>query len=108
VPLSTQKHVKRIAPEHFAVSVHEPSTLAESHFMWTNHAWRLLPSMLSKPSSTLLAKLAVPILRHLTETVSHVDAMTMWDHNVWLSQPHPLVQPEEMVVLPEEVARALG
>jgi len=107
VPLSTHKHVKRVAPEHFVISVHEPSTLAESHLMWNNRAWNLLPSMLSNPGSALLAKLAVPILRHLTETVSHIDAMMMWDHNVWLSHPHPLVQPEEMVVLPEEVARTL-
>lgn len=99
------KHVKRIAPEQFVISVQEPSTLAESHLMWNNRAWSLLPSMLSSPSSALLGKLAVPILRHLTETVSHIDAMMMWDHNVWLSHPHPTVQPEEMAVLPEDIAR---
>ena len=75
--------------------------------MWNNRAWNLLPSILSKPGSALLGKLAVPILRHLTETVSHIDAMMMWDYNVWLNHPHPLVQPEEMAVLPEEIARTL-
>jgi len=103
----THQHVKRIAPEHFVITVHEPSTLAESHLMWNNRAWGLLPSMLSKPGSAMLAKLAVPILRHLTETVSHIDAMTMWDPSVWLSKPHPLVRPEDMAVLPLEVARTL-
>ena len=97
--------MKRIAPEHFVVTVQEPSTLAESHLMWNNHAWSLLPSALSNPGSALLGKLAVPILRHLTENVSHIDAMLMWDQNVWLSRPHPMVQPEEMAVLPEEIAR---
>ena len=97
--------MKRIAPEHFVLSVQEPSTLAESHLTWNNGLWNLLPSMLSSPGSALLGKLAVPILRYLTETVSHIDAMTMWDHNVWLSHPHPEVNPEEMTVLPEEVAR---
>jgi len=105
--MSTHQHVKRIAPEHFVISVQEPSTLAESHLMWNNRAWSILPSMLSKSGSALLGKLAVPILRHLTETVSHIDAMTMWDPNVWLSQPHPLVHPEDMAVLPEEIARTL-
>ena len=33
--------------------------------------------------SAMLGKLAVPILHHLTETVSHIDGMTMWDHNEW-------------------------
>ena len=80
--------------------------MAESHLMWDNRAWNLLPSTLSKPGSVLLGELAVPILRHLTETVSHIDAM-MWDHNVWLSHPHPSVQPEEMAVLPEGIARTL-
>jgi hypothetical protein len=61
--------------------------------------------MLSRPGSALLGKLAVPILRHLTETVSHIDAMEMWDPNIWLSKPHPLIQPEDMAVLPEEIAR---
>jgi len=99
--------VKRTAPEHFVITIQERSTLAESHLMWNNRAWSLLPSMLSSPRSALLGKLAVPILRHLTENVSHIDAMTMWDHNVWLSHPHPMVQPEEMVVLPEEIARTI-
>jgi hypothetical protein len=105
--MSTHDQVKRIAPEHFVITVHEPSTLAESHLMWNNRAYNLLPSMLSNPGSALLGKLAVPILRHLTETVNHIDAMEMWDHNVWLSHPHPLVQPEDMVALPEEIARKM-
>ena len=63
--------------------------------------------MLSKPRLALLAKLAVPILRHLTETVGHVEAMTMWDPHVWLSRPHPLVRPENIMVLPEEIARTI-
>ena len=75
--------------------------------MWNNRAWNILPSMLSQSGSALLAKLAVPILRRLTETASHIDAMMMWDYNMWLSHPNPLIQPEEMVVLPEEVARML-
>ena len=105
--MSTHDKVKRTAPEHFVITVHEPSTLAESHLMWNNRAYNLLPSLLSNPGSALLGKLAVPILRHLTETVNHIDAMGMWDHNVWLSHPHPLVQPEDMVALPEEVARKM-
>ena len=99
--------MKRIAPEHFVITVQEHSTLAESHLMRNNRAWNLLPSMLSKPGSALLGKLAVPILPHLTETVSHVDAMMMWDYDVWLSHPHLLIQPEEMAVLPEEMARTI-
>ena len=97
--------MKRIAPEYFVITVQEPLMLAESHLMWNDRAWSLLPSVLSKPGSALLGKLAVPILRHLTETVSHIDAMITWDHSVWLSHPHPLVQPDEMAVLPEEIAR---
>ena len=105
--MSTYDQVKAIAPEHFVIAVHEPATLAEPHLVWDNCAYNRLPSLLSKPGSTLLGKLAVPILRHLTETIRHIDAMVMWDYNIWLSNPHPLVQPEKMLVLPEEVARTL-
>jgi len=107
VPLSIHKHVKHVSPEHFVVTVHEPSTLAESHLMWNNRAWNALPSMLSAHDSELLGKLAVPILRQLTETVGHIEAMSLWDPNVWLSRPHPMVQPENMCVMPEEIARTL-
>jgi hypothetical protein len=79
--------------------------LAESHLVWKNRASSLFPSTLSSADSALLGKLAVPILRNLTENVSHIDAMMMWGHEVWLSHPHPMVQPEDMVVLPEELAR---
>ena len=99
--------MKRIAPEHFVITVQEHSTVAESHLMGNNRAWNLLPSMLSKPGSVLLGELAVPILRHLTETVSHIDAMMMRDQSVWLNHPHPSIQPEEMAVLPEGIARTL-
>ena len=107
VPMSTHPPVKRKAPEHFVFSIHEPSTLAESHLMWNTNAYNVLPAVLSGSGSALLAKLAVPILRHLTETVSHIDAMQMWSYDMWLSRPDPLIQPEEMVVLPEEIARSV-
>ena len=89
IPLSTHRHAKRIVSEHFVITVQEPSTLAESHLMWNNQAWNPLPSMLSKSDSALPGKLPVPILRHLTETVSHIDVMVMRDHSVWLSHPGP-------------------
>ena len=98
------KHdVKSVTPVHFYLSVQDPAADDGFRFLWNNHAC----SMLSKPHSALLAKLAVPILRHLTETVSHVNAMTMWDPDVWLSRPHPLVQPANISVFPEEIARTI-
>jgi len=102
------KHdVKSVTPVHFYLSVQDPAADDGFRFLWKNPARSIFPSMLSKPRSALLAKLAVPILRHLTETVSHVKAMTMWDPNVWLSRPHPLVQPANIIVLPEEIARTI-
>lgn len=94
-----------ITPNQFYLSVQDPEADDGFRFLWNNSACSIFPSMLSQPHSARLAKLAVPILRHLTETVNHIDAMTMWDPYVWLSRPHPLVQPENIMVLPEEVAR---
>lgn len=92
---------KAIASEHFAATIQEPSTLAESNLVWNSRAWSLLPSMLS---GSMLGNLAVPILRHLSH-MTRTDVMKMWDPNIWLSKPH-LVQPEEIAVLPEEISRS--
>jgi len=100
--------LKSIKPDHFYFSVQEPAVDEGGfHFRWSSPAIDIFPSILSKPRSALLAKLAFPILRHLTETVSHVDAMMMWDPTVWLSRPHPLVKPENITVLPEEISSLL-
>jgi hypothetical protein len=96
-----------VTPDTFYLSVQDPAADDGFRFLWNSESKMAYSSMLSKPHSALLAKLAVPILRHLTETVNHVDAMTMWDPNVWLSRPHPLVEPKSIIVLPEEMARTL-
>ena len=101
--------LKSIKPDHLYFSVQEPAVDDGGfHFRWDDPVINILSSLLSKPHSALLSKLAFPILRHLTETVSHVDAMTMWNPTVWLSQPHPLVKPENITVLPEEITSLLG
>ena len=95
-----------VTPGTFYLSVQDPALDDGFRFLWNNPEIAF-SSMLSKPHSALLAKLAVPILCHLTETVNHVDAVTMWDPDVWLNRPHPSVQPKNIIVLPDELARTM-
>ena len=98
---------KTIAPSHFHLSVQEPVIDDGFRFIFKSPA-SLLPSPVSGSQSTLLARLAVPILRYVTKNVSFVDAMTMWNPDVWLSQSHPFeVQPENIMVMPKEFAEIL-
>jgi hypothetical protein len=101
--------VKTVTPGQFYLSVQDPVEDDGFRFLWNDPASILLPTLkLSDPHSALLAKLAVPILRHVTETVSPVDAMTTWDADVWLSRPHPLVKPENITVMPKEMPKEMA
>lgn len=95
--------VKSITPGSHFLSIQDPDVDDGFGLQFDNPAFEVFPTTLSKPRSALLAKLAVPILRHLTGTVSHVDAMTMWDPEEWSSRPHPSVKPEDTIVLPESM-----
>ena len=107
MPLSLPKlKYGRKTPGSFHLSVQDPDADDGFGLQFNNPTSDIFP-MLSKPNSALLSKLAVPILRHLTGTVSHVDAMKMWDPNAWLSRPHPSVKPEDTTELPEEIVHII-
>jgi hypothetical protein len=103
-PILKWHDVKRGTPGRYYFSVQDPDADDGFRVEWNTPLCGILPSLLCKPDSASLGKLACPLLRHLTETVSHVEAVMMWDPDVWLRQPHPLVKPESIMVMPEEFA----